>query len=135
MNADSRDDREIGGAIAQRFEVDQPGGSASLDEYIDVILGDMAQSGELPADRDQAVAGLKRDLNARIVQAIIAALPPEASTELSRRLNQPDASVSSIHQFLLDSGIDIAGITRQTMLGYPAERPSGPFSPGKENQL
>lgn len=55
---------------------DQPGDSASLDEDIGVILDDMAQPGELPAGQNQAATDLKRNLTGRIVQTIIAALPP-----------------------------------------------------------
>lgn len=54
---------------------------------------------------------------------------------MSRRLDQPDVNVSSIHQFLQDSGVDIAGITRQTMPDFSAERPSGPFSPSEKGKL
>lgn len=57
------------------------------------------------------------------------------AAELSRRLDQPDVNVSSIHQFLQDSGVDIAGITRQTMPDFSAERPSGPFSPSEKGKL
>lgn len=120
--------------MAQRFRANSSSDSAPLDEYIGAILDDMAQSGELSANQDWAAVDLKQDLNDRIVRNIVAALPAEAATELSRRLNEPGADVSSIHQFLLDSGVDIAAITSRVMLDYPVERPSGPFSPSEEGE-
>lgn len=108
-------------AIAVNIDAGDPGTTESFDDYTDNMVDVMPQAQELPTDRQRAAADLKRDVDARIIQTNVAAFPANAAAELSRRLHQPGANAASIHKYLLDSGVDIAEITRRITQDYPAE--------------
>lgn len=89
-----------------------------LDKFINEILDAKQLSGVTADVRTQLVSDLKQRLLDQINRALVDAMPDDKITEFNNLLDDENLSDEAVQQFITESGVDVSGVTLQTMLRF-----------------
>ena len=89
-----------------------------LDKFINEILDAKQLSGVTADVRTQLVSDLKQRLLDQINRALVDVMPDDKITEFNNLLDDENLSDEAVQQFITDSGVDVSGVTLQTMLRF-----------------
>ena len=91
-----------------------------IDSFIDNLITEKNLRGLTPEGRTQVASELKATITEQINRAILNQLPDEKLDELNDLLDRGDMNEAKMQEFLMNSGVDIAKVTTETLLYFRA---------------
>ena len=96
--------------------MDQP----ELDSFVQGLIDEKQISGLTPEGRAQIAGEIKDELVQQINRAVLMELPDDKLDEIDTKLDAGEIKPEELQQLVLDSGVDVAKITAETMLYFKA---------------
>ena len=110
--------------VAGRFYTDAELDNMSEDEVLNLFVEKMIEDKGMGGLEEDLKNEIRMDLKERLIfqinRAIIAALPDDKYEELDKSLDDKTATAESLNQIVAESGVNVAGITQQTMEEFRA---------------
>lgn len=90
----------------------------SVDDFIESLLNDKGITDVEPEIRAELKEDMKKRLMDQINRAAIMELSEEKATELAKKVDDPEFTEEKMAEFLKDAGVDLTGVTLNTMLKF-----------------
>ena len=90
----------------------------SVDDFINTLLDEKGISDVEPEIREELKEDMKARLMEQINRAAIMQLPEDKATELAEKVDDPEFNDEKMAEFMKESGVDLAGVTLDTMLQF-----------------
>ncbi len=90
----------------------------SVDDFIESLLNDKGITDVEPEIRAELKEDMKKRLMDQINRAAIMELSEEKATELAEKVDDPEFTEEKMAEFLKDAGVDLTGVTLNTMLKF-----------------
>ena len=90
----------------------------SVDDFINTLLDEKGISDVEPEIREELKEDMKARLMEQINRAAIMQLPEDKATELAEKVDDPEFNDEKMAEFMKDSGVDLTGVTLDTMLQF-----------------
>ena len=91
---------------------------SEIDTFIDNLITDKNLSGLTPEGREQIASELKDALIEQINRAVLNNLSDEKLDELNDLLDKGGMDDEKMHDFIMNSGVDVPKVTTETLLYF-----------------